>query len=292
MENLGKNIMEFRHKNNLTQSELGQKLNISSQAVSKWEKGLSEPDIDTIKKMCEIFSCTINELTDEGAEVEGTGQNVAAEEFSSPQPVEPVIILGYCAKCNKPLHKPDEYKVVHEGRGPQMVLCNKCYLKKQYNVASIEQKEHCKERKHSFIWAGVAAGVAFIILLIAGILTNNYGLAFGGGIALAYVSFAFVSQLFWDNAVADCMGFFCRGFSMPGVIFSLDLDGIIRLICIKLTLSVLAVILSAFVFVIGLVISGAFAAVSFPFALAGIIKEGKKLGEKSSNLKNKLDNMQ
>lgn len=291
MENLGKNIMEFRRKNNLTQSELGQKLSISAQAVSKWEKGLSEPDIDTIKKMCEIFSCTINELTDAGAAVGGSGQNIAAAEHSSP-PAEPVIILGYCSDCNKPLHKPDEYKVVPGGAGaPQTVLCNKCHLKKQYKNASFEYDEHRRERNRSFIWAGLAAGAAFIILLVAGIVTANYLLAFGGGIVLAYVAFALVSQLFWDNAVTECMGFFCRSFRMPGLIFSLDLDGIIWFICVKLTLSVLAGLLSALVFVIGLAVSGAFAAVFFPFGLAGFVREGNELKNKACDLKKSLDDM-
>ena len=52
--NYGQKIAELRKGKGLTQSELGLKLNITAQAVSKWENNLSEPDIDSIKRMCEI----------------------------------------------------------------------------------------------------------------------------------------------------------------------------------------------------------------------------------------------
>ena len=40
--NLGAKIRELRKKKELTQEELAEKLNISSQAVSKWENGISQ----------------------------------------------------------------------------------------------------------------------------------------------------------------------------------------------------------------------------------------------------------
>lgn len=52
---LGEKIKLLRKSKNLTQNELGKLLNVSFQAVSKWEKNLSQPDIETIKKICEIF---------------------------------------------------------------------------------------------------------------------------------------------------------------------------------------------------------------------------------------------
>ena len=62
MENLGQRITELRKKRNLTQSELGEKLNVTSQAVSKWENNLSEPDLETTKKLCEILEVSMSEL--------------------------------------------------------------------------------------------------------------------------------------------------------------------------------------------------------------------------------------
>ena len=67
MENLeiiiANNIAKNRKLAKLTQSELGEKLNFSDKSVSKWEKGESLPDIVTLKKMCDIFGVTLNDLT-------------------------------------------------------------------------------------------------------------------------------------------------------------------------------------------------------------------------------------
>ena len=47
---LGDIIVELRKKQHLTQQELANKLNITDKAVSKWERGLSYPDITSISK--------------------------------------------------------------------------------------------------------------------------------------------------------------------------------------------------------------------------------------------------
>ena len=60
--NYGQKISDLRKENKLTQAELGNKLNVTAQAVSKWENGLSEPDIESIKKMCELFNVSVDEF--------------------------------------------------------------------------------------------------------------------------------------------------------------------------------------------------------------------------------------
>ena len=59
---LGEKIKLLRKSKNLTQKELGNLLNVSFQAVSKWEKNLSQPDLDTVKKICEIFEINIDDF--------------------------------------------------------------------------------------------------------------------------------------------------------------------------------------------------------------------------------------
>ena len=60
--NYGQKIAELRKSNKLTQAELGTKLNVTAQAISKWENNLSEPDIDSIRKMCELFEVSVDEF--------------------------------------------------------------------------------------------------------------------------------------------------------------------------------------------------------------------------------------
>ena len=58
--NIGQKIASLRKENNFTQAELGAKLNLTAQAESKWENGLSEPDLESVKKLCEIFGVSVS----------------------------------------------------------------------------------------------------------------------------------------------------------------------------------------------------------------------------------------
>lgn len=59
---IGDKIKALRRKKNLSQSQLANELSVTSQAVSKWEKGLSNPDIEIIIKISEFFGVTTDYL--------------------------------------------------------------------------------------------------------------------------------------------------------------------------------------------------------------------------------------
>ena len=59
---IGKFISENRKKQNLTQEQLAEKLNVSKNAVSKWERGLNLPDVSNMQDLCNILHITLNEL--------------------------------------------------------------------------------------------------------------------------------------------------------------------------------------------------------------------------------------
>lgn len=56
---IGEKIKNKRKELNLTQEYLAKELNISRQAVSKWEKGTSEPSMENLVKLSEIFGVDI-----------------------------------------------------------------------------------------------------------------------------------------------------------------------------------------------------------------------------------------
>ncbi len=60
--NINKNICQLRKAAELTQEALANKLGVSYQAVSKWENGLSCPDITLLPKIAEIFDVSIDAL--------------------------------------------------------------------------------------------------------------------------------------------------------------------------------------------------------------------------------------
>ena len=65
MNVLGNNIRRLRESSVMSQDELAEILNCTRQTVSNYERGVSEPDLESIRKMADIFSCDINELINE-----------------------------------------------------------------------------------------------------------------------------------------------------------------------------------------------------------------------------------
>lgn len=59
-------LKKLRKDNNLSQERLADLLEVSRQAVSKWESGSSYPDMEKMKKMCKVLNCTLEDLLDDG----------------------------------------------------------------------------------------------------------------------------------------------------------------------------------------------------------------------------------
>ena len=59
---IGKFIAECRKKNNLTQMQLAEKLNITDRAISKWENGKGMPDSGIMLDLCNELKISVNEL--------------------------------------------------------------------------------------------------------------------------------------------------------------------------------------------------------------------------------------
>ena len=62
MKTLGQKISELRKKQKMTQDELAEKMNVSAQAVSKWENDLSIPDITVLIELSEFFGVSLDSL--------------------------------------------------------------------------------------------------------------------------------------------------------------------------------------------------------------------------------------
>lgn len=62
MTKISKNIKRLRMLQNMSQEELAQKLFVSRQAVSSWENGRTQPDLEMIQKLSELFGVQVEEL--------------------------------------------------------------------------------------------------------------------------------------------------------------------------------------------------------------------------------------
>ncbi len=61
-QTLGQKIAELRKSKGMTQLELAGRLNITDKAISKWERDISCPDINTFPKLAEILGVSVDEL--------------------------------------------------------------------------------------------------------------------------------------------------------------------------------------------------------------------------------------
>ena len=81
---IGERLTNERKKLGLTQEDLGAKLNISRQAISKWESDISLPDAASLIKLSSLFSCSIDYILNgtEREEEKKTGtENGATKSF-------------------------------------------------------------------------------------------------------------------------------------------------------------------------------------------------------------------
>lgn len=60
----GENLINLRRQKGWSQDDLANNLNISRQAISKWETDISKPDVDNLERISKIFSVTIDNLLD------------------------------------------------------------------------------------------------------------------------------------------------------------------------------------------------------------------------------------
>ena len=62
MTKISKNIKRLRNSQNISQEVLAERLFISRQAVSSWENDRTQPDIEMIGKLAEVFNVSVEEL--------------------------------------------------------------------------------------------------------------------------------------------------------------------------------------------------------------------------------------
>ena len=60
--NIGERITALRKEKNISQTELAKRLNVSRQAVSKWEQGVSSPDTERLIQLAEILGTEVEYL--------------------------------------------------------------------------------------------------------------------------------------------------------------------------------------------------------------------------------------
>lgn len=67
-QSFGTMIATLRKEHGMTQLELAEKMGVTDKAVSKWERDLSFPDVDSLPRLAGIFDVSVDELMQVKAE--------------------------------------------------------------------------------------------------------------------------------------------------------------------------------------------------------------------------------
>ncbi|MDY2696159.1 MAG: helix-turn-helix domain-containing protein [Eubacteriales bacterium] len=269
---LSNNIKSLRMQNGLTQKELADKLHITSQAISRWEKGEVEPSVSTIGQMAEIFGVTTDEII-------GGPDKKPAEKIVTKVEKEYIVtkdkpVLAVCDICKKNLFLTNDIikKDMRDDDGEmrEHIICKECEEKFKQEEFNQKVDYGNSQRVKSFIFSPL------ISLLILGIgiptiLKNGYGT--NGVIVIvliAVLSFTFASCVFFNNNCVKYTFFAIASWGVvkfPGLIFSFDLGGITWLIGMKILFWLLGLILGIAAAILGFVICLPLSLFVYPFAL-------------------------
>ncbi len=75
----GEKLSFLRKQHGMTQMDLAEKLDISRQAVSRWEQGISEPSTENLVSIGKLFDVTVDALVNEGVQLQAGSSVLVAE---------------------------------------------------------------------------------------------------------------------------------------------------------------------------------------------------------------------
>lgn len=288
---LGKRLASLRKQRGLTQQQLGDQLNLSAQAVSKWENDLAEPDLMTLRALSSLYKLTIDELTniseDAGAPLsseEDSAQKQSQAEAASHEPKT----LGFCKRCGvaiteenlgtrEPFMKCKKCKLIEreeeEKAKKEKILRAEAEAKAKAEAFASEQNKVRHIRNRSFFWGALAAIAFFVIAIIVAVNISSFIPALVG-IVGGVVVFMFVAMLFYDAPVANVVEYLCSAsITWPGLIFTFDLDGFAWLIKMKILFAVLGFFFGLFCSILGIALGLVLAPFVFPFIMIRIKRD-------------------
>ena len=185
-------------------------------------------------------------------------------------------MLGVCKECGRTVYEGEEAAV-----SPALV-CKKCAERKKQEAKRAEEEaikqrnaaeqakldETHKIRNRGLIWAGIIIGLITVFCIVGMVASpENLMYTFIGLAVVILFGYTFVAQLFWDGVICEIVMFGGKIVGMPGVIFTLDLDGMIFLIVVKILFAVIKFIIWLATFLVAAVFALIISPFTFPFAL-------------------------
>ena len=176
MVNLSEKISSLRKAHNLTQEALGEAVGVSAQAVSKWEKGDSLPDISVIPDICKTFGISADVLL--GNESSMTAEVYIDKALEACKSMDERMRMLHKVILDCTNHKPvgSDYLfssqfdahafTIADGRGFGMFFNDMPYIKRMLDV-------NCSTNKMLKLVSDEKAIRIFLYICINGILTES-----------------------------------------------------------------------------------------------------------------------
>ena len=225
----GEKITELRKSKGMTQAQLGDYLNVTYQAVSKWERDESDPDFATMAKLARLFDVPLSYF--ENGETE-----IATTETAAPLSSDEVrSVIKEELRASAEEAKAEEQREREEAQRRESA--RRAYAEEQ------EKAEQIAKRNRGLIWGGIITAI-LLALAIVGAILNGEEVAFtiGACAFLLIFGYTFNSQLFWGGFIVDVVLCGIKVIGTPGIIFTFDLDGFIFLIVMKVLFAVLKIL--------------------------------------------------
>ena len=86
-------LIELRKKQGLSQEELGYKLNVTRQTVSKWELGQTTPEMDKLVEMSKIFNISVDELINESEVTTNVNPIIEDQPIQNQKPRDKKVLI-------------------------------------------------------------------------------------------------------------------------------------------------------------------------------------------------------
>ncbi len=281
MKDYGNAIKVLRKRNSMTQAQLAEQLNVSGQAVSKWENNMAQPDLDTVLKMAELFGISLDEFTrlcstdaadaTPAAEVAATA---AVAPAPVPMPAPAPILIGVCTQCSRSIYEGENL-----GTYTPKLLCKSCVaengrkrqeeIKRREYEAAFKKKQQLSKLRRSLIIPAIVAAALMVFFII--IDPSD----FLGWLLLGIWGYAIAVLIRWDNNwVASIFeNTFAWTFAKPGLIIPLSLDGFIWAFCVKIAMAIIWFLISLVVTGLGLILCAILTPFVIPFAIIATKRE-------------------
>lgn len=213
----GEKIADLRKKNGMTQDDLGKEMNVSYQAVSKWERDESQPDFETMSKIAKLFNVPLSyfeeggELNVEREEPKEAPKEETKEEVKEvkEEKTEPVSdgVVGTCTECGKLLKESEVATYAPK------IVCKTCSERQKREKQKAAEEELQKRKWEREREARDILGHGFDPALVISLI-----LALAGYVALAVVTFLYGST---DDAYFYGSLLFLCPIALFGLVFAL-----------------------------------------------------------------------